>query len=467
MLVVFLFLLSLVFAPSAMGQTVYWASPNGNDSGTCTSSATDPGVYLTIGRAAVCATTSPWIIYLKSGTYSQSTHLIDTQQGARHSSTFVSGISAVNPNIVRTAPGETRAVITARNGLNGWVQLYHTGTPNPARNYITFKEFVYDGLTVPEQGLYLTGANLTLEDCEVRNTLKHSIFSGVVVGSDGSRTFPSSGHVIRRCELHHTQQSYAWYGGARNSIFENNTCHNVRSACLQYQYDHSNGIVRNNYIHTIAINALGDNQCNGMYVAQKYNAAGVDTAGASGVQFYNNIVDLRNCPSGSGSSGVQISRAPGMLIANNVFIGARLYGLYFVFGNTIGANISNNIMLQSLSRHIFVDSGSAGTTYTVSHNACETTSTNANCGTNSNGTTDANKKTIAIITNCTVSTTDFHLHSNVPNLCKDGGTTVSAVTTDYEGTARPQGAAYDIGVDEFPVSVDTQPPAAPTGLTVQ
>jgi hypothetical protein len=259
MFVVFLFLLSLVFAPSAMGQAVYWASPTGNDSGTCTSSATDPGVYLTIGRAAVCATTSPWIIYMKGtlGTYSQSTHLIDTQQGARHSNTFVSGTSEASRNFVRTAPGEPWAVITARNGLNGWVQIYHTGTPNPARNYITIKEFVYDGLTVPEQGLYLTGANLTLEDCEIRNTIKHSVFAGVTTGSEqtANRAFPSSGHVIRRCELHHTQTSYAYYGGARNSIFENNTCHNVRSACLQYQYDHSNGIVRNNYIHTIAISA--------------------------------------------------------------------------------------------------------------------------------------------------------------------------------------------------------------------
>ncbi len=42
---------------------------------------------------------------------------------------------------------------------------------------------------------------------------------------------------------------------------------------------------------------------------------------------------------------------------------------------------------------------------------------------------------------------DFHLQSSSPAI--DKGMTLSTVTTDFEGTTRPQGPAYDIGADEF------------------
>src|SRR5205823_6228644 len=52
---------------------------------------------------------------------------------------------------------------------------------------------------------------------------------------------------------------------------------------------------------------------------------------------------------------------------------------------------------------------------------------------------------------------DFHLQSTSPLINK--GTTLSAVTNDYDGIARPQGSGYDIGALEF---VNTTPPPAPT-----
>src|SRR5947209_2509162 len=52
---------------------------------------------------------------------------------------------------------------------------------------------------------------------------------------------------------------------------------------------------------------------------------------------------------------------------------------------------------------------------------------------------------------------DFHLQSTSPLINK--ATTLSAVTNDYDGVARPQGSGYDIGALEF---VNTTPPPPPT-----
>ena len=59
---------------------------------------------------------------------------------------------------------------------------------------------------------------------------------------------------------------------------------------------------------------------------------------------------------------------------------------------------------------------------------------------------------------------DYHLQSTSP--CIDKGTAVSGVTNDYDGIPRFQGSAYDIGAYEYS-SVDTTPPAAPTGVKIR
>src|SRR5205823_14219558 len=43
----------------------------------------------------------------------------------------------------------------------------------------------------------------------------------------------------------------------------------------------------------------------------------------------------------------------------------------------------------------------------------------------------------------------------------DRGTTVANVIDDWDGEPRPQGAAFDIGADEFAAATPTPPPAPP------
>jgi hypothetical protein len=58
---------------------------------------------------------------------------------------------------------------------------------------------------------------------------------------------------------------------------------------------------------------------------------------------------------------------------------------------------------------------------------------------------------------------DFHLTFTSPAI--DTGTALSTVTTDFEGTPRPQGPAYDIGADELGSAVSSPTPTPTPTLT--
>ncbi|MGI9303785.1 MAG: choice-of-anchor Q domain-containing protein [Gammaproteobacteria bacterium] len=67
------------------------------------------------------------------------------------------------------------------------------------------------------------------------------------------------------------------------------------------------------------------------------------------------------------------------------------------------------------------------------------------------------------VTNASISE-GFHLTAESAAI--DAGTGADAPGSDFDGEARPQGKAYDIGAFEYGGTSSTRPPVAPTGLTV-
>jgi hypothetical protein len=59
---------------------------------------------------------------------------------------------------------------------------------------------------------------------------------------------------------------------------------------------------------------------------------------------------------------------------------------------------------------------------------------------------------------------DIHLRAGSPAI--DAGAAISAVTTDFDGNKRPQGAAYDIGATEYGSSVSAPTPPVISGVSV-
>lgn len=126
--------------------------------------------------------------------------------------------------------------------------------------------------------------------------------------------------------------------------------------------------------------------------------------------------------------------------------GNKLYHLT-IYGNTTGINLAN-----------------ATCTSTAITNTHSAGNTGSNLNNQAVGTSLTTNRLTGAITECTVSTGDFHLKAGT-NPCVDTGTTLATVTTDYDGGARPQGVKSDIGAYERAGS-DTTPPVAPTGVVI-
>ncbi len=174
----------------------------------------------------------------------------------------------------------------------------------------------------------------------------------------------------------------------------------------------SGNIVRNNLIY-------GNN---GPY------AFGIILSSGAGNQAYNNVIR-------GNTGGIQVDYgAPqGTLIYNNtIYANSSSYAIY-IGSESSGAVVRNNILYRNSS-----DS--------ITDNGASTTTSNNLMGTDPRFVNEAQL--------------DLRLQS--ASSAVDGGMTLAQVTTDFDGTARPQGVRYDIGAYEYKAGA----PAAPTNLRI-
>jgi parallel beta-helix repeat protein len=180
----------------------------------------------------------------------------------------------------------------------------------------------------------------------------------------------------------------------------------------------NNNILRNNYIHN-----------NGGRVTNVGVTGGIILASGSNNIAYNNII----CGQVNGY-GIQIAYTNGGTnnqVYNNTIYSNDLAGIY-IDPTAPNSIINNNIIYNNGSG--IVDGGATGTVLS------------------NNLTTDPKF--------VNVSANDFSLQASSPAI--NAGMTISVVTTDMKGVARPQGAAYDIGAYEY--SQGTTPLPAPNNL---
>jgi parallel beta-helix repeat protein len=183
----------------------------------------------------------------------------------------------------------------------------------------------------------------------------------------------------------------------------------------------NNNVVRNNTIH------------DGRSTFSGQRHTGMTVAG-SGNQIYNNVVYGIPNNGANPSAGIYIYGASSSSIYNNTLYGNAHEGLVVETGS-LGTVVRNNISYNNGGGN-FRDSGGG------------TSQSNNMFGTNPQFVNPAGA--------------DFRLQSTSPAV--DAGTSVSMVTTDLMGTARPQARAYDIGAFEYLSSSGTLSP--PTGLRI-
>lgn len=283
--------------------------------------------------------------------------------------------------------------------------------------------------------------------------------------------------IFRNCLVHDTQGEGIYVGGggtspgAAGSGYPSHDSITIEGCTISYtgqwapQGDGidvkggiTNLIIRNNILHHIA-NVTGTDSearaivCQGMYLNPGdlrkitgnliYACSNIDEAAIALVNSWgvpgdtliaNNIIyDIsRN----GGQVGIRIYQSSGTItIVNNT--------IAFCASHAISADSGSTVVVRN---NVFFSNNSSGSQ--VSYSGTVTASNyNAYNGSIGYGSEGANSIAITSAAFVNSASRDFSLVAGSTLI--NAGTTVASVTTDYAGTARPQGAAYDIGAYEY------------------
>lgn len=411
------FLGGLVHAQSAAAAT-YYVATNGSDSYSCSQAQSTSTPKRTIGSGVRCLVGGNGDkLYIRGGTYAESIG----QSGVYPPS----GSSWTNAATIAGYPGET-VVLTGASSAQSI--LLATGS---GRWYVIFENLILDarGKT---GGMYLgtDSHHIRFRDGEIKN------------GNDGMLVTGGASFVeVLNSKIHDMGEGncsasagvgtcYGFYMTGHDNLFDGNHVYNNGGYGFHIynsgQSNVSNNIIRNNVIYG-----------NGFDPGITITAAAIILSSGSNNQAYNNVIF-------NNSNGIQLDYSPAGArhkVYNNTIYGNTSWG---ITNGTDGAEIKNNIIYGN-----GIPIQKTGTNTAWANNLCSASGTGC--------TLVGDPK----FTNA--STRDFTLQSTSAAI--DRGVTISTVTTDYSGVARPQGAAYDIGASEYR-STTTTAPAAPTNVRI-
>ncbi len=401
--------LSWILLSSSAFAATYYVATTGSDANSCSAAQNAATAKRSINAGAGCLSAGDTLI-VKAGTYSEILNNV-----------IPSG-TASTPTIVRSEVQYGAIIqpgVANQGNLGGTVGIVYFNNVS----YITFDGFTTDGTGLgPVYHVYFqeggTSHDITVQNNEMRYGADVNSTTDVlgVVPAHGNYALTIRGNRIHDmgtgAVAGQAFYSYGMYIHANNSVFENNEIYNCSGFGIHNYNTIINGsdgnIFRNNKIHNNGI-----------------------VSGASGFLFADggdNNIAYNNIVYGNGGHGI-IMHGVGVQAHNNA-----------IYNNTVYANGGNCI-----------DVG-----YPLYTGPINTTVRNNICYQNGNDTVTHANDTGSIIdhnlsgTNplfINAATADFHLQAGSPAI--DAGMTISQVTTDKDGNARPAGAAYDMGAYEF------------------
>lgn len=435
-------------SPCLSEATVYWASPTGSNTATCTnidstgtadSPGTDPGSYGTIGRAAQCATVAGDVVNIKAGTYTSVNDRIDTafSGGTVTSTGLKSGTDEAVRTYVQGDPSGARPLVQGRR--------FYCTFSGASRNYITIRHLKLDenyGGGACSATIGVEGHHVTITDNEILNSQDMNILIGTSCIS-ASCTHTEAQYAVVTYNVLHTPggdgTGYGIYSTQNNPTVEHNEIYSFKGFAIHIYSDFgpvNNPIIRYNYIH----DALRGRQ------TTTYIPCGGIIVNGSGSIVHRNVIDLSTCESDSDTSSpgivVGYNTAAAADITHNLIYRSRGYGIRIGSTPTGATTIYNNILFGNIVAAVSISPSFTGSV-TYTHNACESTAT---C-------TTSNKTTISAITDITASTSNFTHKSASSGI--DVGKVLSGA---YNGSAP------DLGPFEVPVFGSCQ---ISTGTTIE
>lgn len=400
--------LNFIAVQAAQAATYYVAS-NGSDS--------NPGTlgqpFRTM-KKGISVLKPGDTTYVRTGTYAES---FDTNRFD-----FPSGTSWTSAVKVAVYPGET---VILRGGFNFGKE------PD---QYIIIDGFIIEAGQRGTAVAITQGSNhIRIQNCEIRNS-----DGGITLFWGNNNGLSSDYNEILNNHIHHIGTSigythadgftspgygraHAIYMSTSNNIIHGNHIHDAGEYGI-HQWTFEPHFSNNNVIASNRIHSNGKNTSRYGYVC----CGGITISRGTGTIVANNVVYNHF------KSGISIgSTAKNVKVFNNTIVdyAGNPYAIHAISGGS--GEIKNNI---SYPRPNSIPAG-----FTASNNL----------------TTDPKFVNAA--------GGDFHVQAGSPAI--DAGQTLAEVTNDFEGGARPAGAAYDIGAYEFgspPGSGPSPPP--PSGV---
>jgi hypothetical protein len=417
----------------------YFVAVNGSDSNTCAEAQNVATPKQTPAGATACLASGD-TLFLRQGTY--------TAPLARN---IPSGTSWTNATKIASYPGERATLIP-----QGTSHVFHFYTE---RTYIILDGLILDGANGANGMTGLKVTDLAHHIRFINGEIKNAAGPGVLTGERGGNEFinchvhnngarslfgkpgfdhgfyiadvtmpgsPGAGNIgrIENCLIENHFHGFAIHiygGGTYGYVIKNNVIRNTSWSGILL-YDAFNTTVINNII--------GPNNTHGIEMRD------------NGHIVVNNTI-YGNNPGVFSASGIVVKPEPGGSIPGTEIKDNIIYM------NNVGLRLEGGVQNVVMQNNLIANNAS-GNLIDKSESATNTTTDNL-----------IGNQFDPKFVNPAVG--DFRLEAGSAAI--DAGVTVSIVTTDRAGTARPQGTAYDIGAYEFVSGGVVLPLTAPSGLS--
>lgn len=405
----------------------WYASPTGTGNVTTAQNPATPASFVD-GLSFLKANPLGSTLYLRGGTY--------TSARMSNADVPIGNASFADAPTISGYPGETALIRPNDGGGDIWNLGLNT------IKYLIIKDIILDG-TGLFAGTSGGGGAQAISFGSENSTINHIRLQNLEI-----RNFPSNGIAGRGFDnelldlyVHHNglgaqQAGYApgangiyWSTGERNvvrgGIYHDNLAYAIRF------FSSGTGLASNNTIERVWMHTNGRGKA--------FSGASNGGGAGGGVTLGNHNNVVKNCLFTNNWNALDMGPS-GTTTTNTQFLNNTIYNnraAYSQVWSTVsGTSLRNNLMVENT------------VIFEVTGGGAVTQQTNITSG---------------VITNYTISVSDFHLKA-LPNAAVDTGSTLPLVTNDFDGVSRPQGAGYDIGAYEL--GIDTTPPAIPTNIRV-
>lgn len=427
----------ITVSPAATGTTYFVDKANGSDANTGVAGSP----WKTLSKAGLTAKAGSTVI-VKAGTYTESlkpansgispSAMITFQSETPRGAAITTGVDLSNVDYVHLEGFDVTNTVSGANGIQ--IQGYYSTAHG--RGIEVVGNYVHDA-----NGHAVWACNVT--DLLVENNEMYNNYHDGVIVTGANKN--SQNITIRGNYIHYNGQDGVHVEGV-NSVIENNRIGN-QFHTAQHQdgieiYGPVDGmIIRNNLIwdttQNIYLSAEESYIRNVQILGNVVWSQGNRSAGPKGMFILGNIADVTNCrvegntiaycantvtDSYAQDSSCYLS---GVTIRNNIFY---MCDLTLSLNNPI--TLDYNLHYDPGYFNLVYYGGTYYTSLTALRNA---TGLSAN-----------SIQADPLLVN--PAALDFHLTTNSPAI--DKGITVSGLTVDPDGNARPQGAGYDIGAYE-------------------